>query len=181
VWVSLRGDHFLMIHGRFIKSNDEFYLFNVYVHCDQRAKHALWNSLAARLLSLGNRNVCLCGDFNSVRSLEERRSVLGVHAAHKFASFNEFIEACVLIDLPLNGRKFTWFKGDGRSMSRLDKFLLSEDWCLLWPNCLQVAHLRDLSDHCLILLSVDDQNWGPRPLRLLKCWQDMLGYNTFCS
>jgi len=42
-----------------------------------------------------------------------------------------------------------------------------------------VVHLRGLSDHCPILLSVDDQNWGPRPLRLLKCWQDMPGYNTF--
>jgi len=42
-----------------------------------------------------------------------------------------------------------------------------------------VAHLRGLSDHCLILLSVDDQNWGPRPHRLLKCWQDMPGYNNF--
>jgi len=84
-----------------------------------------------------------------------------------------------LVDLPLGGRKFTWYKGDGCSMSRLDKFLLSEEWCLLWPNCLQVTHLRGLSDHCLILLSVDSQNWGPRPLRLLKCWQDMHGYDNF--
>jgi hypothetical protein len=51
--------------------------------------------------------------------------------------------------------------------------------CLRWPNCLHVAHLRGLSDHCPILLSVDDQNWGPRPTRLLKCWQGMPGYNTF--
>lgn len=53
-----------------------------------------------------------------------------------YAHFNEFIDDCVLIDLPLCGRKFTWFKGDGRSMSRLDRFLLLEEWCLLWPNCI---------------------------------------------
>jgi exonuclease III len=131
-------------------------------------------SLAARVHSLGNCNVCLCGDFNPIRSLEERRYVKGSHAVNDFASFNKFIDDCVLIDLPLNGRKFTWFKGDGRSMSRLDRFLLSEEWCLLWPNCFHVAHLRGLSDHCPILLSVDDQNWGPRPTRLLKCGRTCL-------
>jgi len=126
VWASVRGDRFLMIHGRFIKSNDEFYLFNLYAPCDQRAKQALWDSLAACLHSLGSRNVCLCGDFNSVWSLEERWSVRDVHPTQEFTSFNEFIEACVLIDLPLNNRKFTWFKGDRRSMSRLDRFFLFE-------------------------------------------------------
>jgi len=169
----------MMIHGRFIKSNEEFYLFNVYAPCDRITKQALWTSLSSRLLSMGRLNVCLCGDFNSVRSADERRSVRGTQTLDEFAPFNEFIDECVLIDLPLCGRKFTWFKGDGRSMSRLDRFLLSEEWCLLWPNCMQVAHLRGLSDHCPIVLSVDEENWGSRPLRLLKCWQDMSSYNNF--
>jgi len=41
VWASFRGDHLLLIHGKFIKSNVEFYLFNVYALCDQRGKQAL--------------------------------------------------------------------------------------------------------------------------------------------
>jgi len=64
-------------------------------------------------------------------------------------------------------------------MSRLDRFLLSEEWCLMWPNCIQIAQLRGLSNHCPIMLSVDEENWGPRPFRLLKCWQDIPGYNQF--
>jgi len=59
-----------------------------------------------------------------------------------------FIEDNGLVDLSLCGRRFTWFKGDGTSMSRIDCFLLSEDWCLHWPNCFQVALLRGLSNHC---------------------------------
>jgi hypothetical protein len=62
----------LLIHARFLKSNVEFHLFNVYAPCDQRAKRTLWTSLSARLQSLGSCNVCLCGDFNSIRSPEER-------------------------------------------------------------------------------------------------------------
>jgi hypothetical protein len=66
-----------------------------------------------------------------------------------------------------------------RAMSRIDRFLLSEEWCLQWPNCFQVALLRGLSDHCPLQLSVDEENWGPRPSRMLKCWQDMPGYKQF--
>jgi exonuclease III len=147
-----------MIHGRFINSNEDFYIFNVYAPCDRSAKQVLWNSLSSRLLSLGNRKVCLCGDFNSVRSVNERRSVRGSQVVDDCAPFNDFIEEGVLIDLPLCGRKFTWYKGDGRSMSRLDRFLLSGEWCMVWPNCLHVAQLRGLSDHCPIMLSIDEEN-----------------------
>jgi len=95
VWMSCRGDHFLMIHGRFIKSNEEFYLFNVHAPCDRIPKQALWTSLSSRLLSMGSLNVCLCGDFNSVRSADERRSVRGTQTLDEFAPFNEFIDECV--------------------------------------------------------------------------------------
>jgi len=53
-------------------------------------------------------------------------------------------------------------------MSRIDRFLLSEECCLVWPNCLQVAQLRGLSDHCPLSLSVDEENWGPLPSQFLK-------------
>lgn len=96
-----------------------------------------------------------------------------------FHHFSEFIVDNGLIDLPLCGRRFTWFKGDSTAMSRIDRFLLSEEWCLHWPNSFQVALLRGLSDHCPLQLSVDEENWGPRPSRMLKCWQDMPGYNQF--
>jgi hypothetical protein len=88
--------------------------------------------------------------------------------------FNNFIDNNVLIDLPLHGRNFTWYKGNGNSMSH--RFLLSEEWCSKWPNCLQVSSLRGLFDHCSMSLSVDEENWGPRPMRMLKCWADFPGY-----
>ena len=74
--------------------------------------------------------MCLCGDFNYVRSTEERCLLCESQVVDDYALFNEFIDDCVLVDLPLGGRKFTWYKGDWRSMSRLDRFVLSEEWCL---------------------------------------------------
>jgi len=52
-------------------------------------------------------------------------------------------------------------------------------WCEAWPNCIPVAHQRGLSDHVPLVLHVDEANWGPRPLRMLKCWDDYPGYNDF--
>jgi hypothetical protein len=51
-----------------------------------------------------------------------------------FVHFNQFIDDNFLVYLPLCDRKFTWFKVDGSSVSQLDRFLLSEAWCLSWPN-----------------------------------------------
>jgi len=64
-------------------------------------------------------------------------------------------------------------------MSRIDRFLLSENWSLTWPNCFQMASARGLSDHCPLVLTIDDDNWGPRPLRMLKCWENFPGYHNF--
>ena len=179
VWSTVSFEHVLVIHGRFLKSNEEFHMFNVYAPCDLRAKQMLWDSLSERLAPLRGTHVCVCGDFNVVRSRDERRSVSGVGVSSDIAPFNLFIENNFLCDLPLRGRNFTWFKGDGRTMSRIDRFLLSEEWYLTWPNCLQVAQLRGLSDHCVLFLSIDEDNWGPRPSRFLKCWSDMVGYKNF--
>ena len=90
--------------------------------------------------------------------------------------FNKFIDDGSFVDLPICGRLFTWYRGDGVSMSRLDRFLLSEKWCEAWPNCIQVAYQRGLSDHVPLMLYVDNANWGPRPLRMLKCWTEYPGY-----
>ena len=83
--------------------------------------------------------MCIYGDFNTVRNGEERQPVRNDILSADYAPFNCFIDDNMLVDLPLHGQKYTWFKGDRKSMSRLDRFLRSEEWCLEWPNCVQVA------------------------------------------
>ncbi|CAJ2670936.1 unnamed protein product [Trifolium pratense] len=39
--------------------------------------------------------------------------------------------------------------------------------------------MRGLSDHCPLVLAADEEDWGPRPLRMLKCWKDVPGYKLF--
>jgi len=128
VWASSTQEHFLQIHGKFIRTCEDFYLINVYAPCDGRAKKELWESLSVRLQQLRGRRVCVCGDFNEIRCAEERRSIRGEGVVAATHFFNRFIDDNGMIDLPLCGRKYTWYKGYGSCMSRLDRFLLSEDW-----------------------------------------------------
>jgi len=85
----------------------------------------------------------------------------------------------LLIDLPICGRLFTWYRSDGITMRRLDRFLFSEKWCERWPNGIQVAHQRGLYDHVSLVLHANESNRGPRPLQMLKCWSEYPGYAEF--
>ncbi|MCI28675.1 cysteine-rich receptor-like protein kinase, partial [Trifolium medium] len=42
-----------------------------------------------------------------------------------------------------------------------------------------VARMRGLSDHCPSVLAVNEEDWGPRPSQMLKCWKEVPDYNLF--
>lgn len=65
-------DHLLLNHGKFILTDEEFYLINLYAPCDVATQQLLWERLKAQIGNYVGRNLCVCGDFNVVCSLEER-------------------------------------------------------------------------------------------------------------
>lgn len=59
--------------------------------------------------------------------------------------------------------------------SRLDRILVSREWFLIWPGCLQTVLNRCISDHCPVKMQVCNSDWGPKPFRTLDHWfQDPL-------
>jgi len=179
VWSSMSFGHVLVIKGTYIVTAEDFVICNVYAPCDLEAKKLLWNRLSSFVSNNSDACLCVCGDFNSVRCVEERKGRGTVFRQTEADYFNKFIIDSLLVDLPICGHLFTWYKGDGVSMSRLDRFLLSDKWCQKWPNCIHVASRRGLSDHVLLTLYMNDANWGPRSLQMLKCWSEYHGYGDF--
>jgi hypothetical protein len=49
------------------------------------------------------KNICLCGDFNAVRNMEERRTRGVAIRSLDSEPFERFINDNILIDLPLHG------------------------------------------------------------------------------
>ena len=63
-------------------------------------------------------NWLFMGDFNEVRSREERFSE---HAClTSMAAFNNFIRLADLVDFSMGGRRFTRMSDDGLSLSKID-------------------------------------------------------------
>ena len=76
----------------------------------------------------------------------------------------------LVLEVPWLGRNFTWYRPNGASRSRLDRFLVSHDWLARWPSSSQATLPRNFSDHCPIVLRSKEIDWGPKPFRILDCW-----------
>ncbi|XP_071713341.1 uncharacterized protein [Rutidosis leptorrhynchoides] len=100
------------------------------------------------LFSAHNAEWVLCGDLNEVRDQSERKNCDFVERRAKW--FNDFIEKNQLIDVPLGGKKFTRICDNGVKFSKLDRFLISENFHNTWGNVSALALERKLSDHCPI-------------------------------
>ncbi|XP_058787450.1 uncharacterized protein LOC131661827 [Vicia villosa] len=126
---------------KFRKNNNFFYLVNVYSSCVLDKKRILWRRLLDLKGLFNDGEWIIGGDFNAIKERGERK-----------------------------GKKFTWQGGDGRSRSRIDRFLVSDKVVNDWGIVGQFVGDRDLSDHCPIWLEVDNNNWGPKPFKFNNEW-----------
>jgi exonuclease III len=96
----------------------------------------------------------LCGDFNVTLAPDERNTTS--QNWRGMFNFADLINNLDLIDLPLNGRRFTWSnERDDPTMAKLDRFLISTYWNSIMPNLTQRALPNTSSDHCPILFTAE--------------------------
>lgn len=48
--------------------------------------------------------------------------------------FNFFIQEMKIEDIPMVGRRFTWYKSNSHCKSRLDRCLVSKSWLEAWSG-----------------------------------------------
>ncbi|XP_028116645.1 uncharacterized protein LOC114314370 [Camellia sinensis] len=158
--------NFLLLQGTIYHSFD-CVLMNVYAPTDVSKRGRLWEiikQLRSKFLSPW----CLEGDFNEIRLISER---IGVSRRDRgMREFNDFVDSCEFIDIPMVGRKFTWGNNqEGARWSRIDRFLLDPEWLENF-NIKLWGLPKIVSDHCPILLMEDERDWGPKPFRFLNAW-----------
>ncbi|CAJ2635642.1 unnamed protein product [Trifolium pratense] len=106
--------------------NRLLYIVNIYSPCSLAGKRKLWKDLLEFKSNNAIGDWVLEGDFNAISKSGERRGNSGSRSLSERSEFSLFMEATEVIDIPVLGKKFTWFNSDGSAMSRLDRFLLSE-------------------------------------------------------
>lgn len=156
--------------------NKVFFLVNIYSSCNIAIKKKMWEDLKMSKKGFGREVWCLMGDFNADKSLSERRGATSQKNRAEINAFSQFIEDMELGDIPVYGRKFTWHKSDGSVMSRLDRFLVSEEWLDIWGNSSQWILNRDFFNHCRIILKTTSSNWGPKSFQFNNCWPKHRGF-----
>ncbi|PWA76614.1 RNA-directed DNA polymerase, eukaryota [Artemisia annua] len=115
---------FIIVKGRWKNSGGDCYMINIYGPHDPVAKVSLWNKIREFMQSHMGKYV-LFGDMNEVRNEHERHGSIFSRSEADF--FNSFINNVGLIELPMGGRLFTWMNKAGTKLSKLDRFLFSED------------------------------------------------------
>ncbi|MCH83902.1 cysteine-rich receptor-like protein kinase, partial [Trifolium medium] len=133
----------------------------------------MWNNIVMSKAGFGCGNWCVMGDFNAVREPNDRRGVNGVLSSNmEMRDFGGFIEDLELVDLPLLGRRFTWYHANGIAMSRIDRILVSSEWLEAWGDISVWVCSRDVSDHCPLVVKIANNEWGPKPFRFNNNWID---------
>ena len=118
---------------------------------------------------------CVAGDFNMIRFPTERSR--GGRLSPSMRRFTEVIEELELRDLPLQGGMFTWSGGFNNLLkSRIDRFLISEDWEAHFRECIQGVLARPVSDHSPIILDGGGMTRGPTPFRFENMWLKEEGF-----
>jgi len=166
------GSNYSIIAGEWrLEDPIQTVVVNIYNTGSVLEKKAIWGEVREKR-SMINTNVwCVVGDFNSIRCPGERRNV-GCNVDHnsEMRRFNEFIKSSELIDLPMLGRKFTWYKPNGLIKSRIDRFLVSREWLDRWSDSKYRVLDMAVSDHYALVLDTVTVDWGSKPFCCLDVW-----------
>ncbi|XP_071727435.1 uncharacterized protein [Rutidosis leptorrhynchoides] len=164
---AIEGEFYLAIKGHVAGCDTEIAVVNVYGPHSTGRKIRFWVQLES-LLNCKDMPWLLCGDFNEVRYQSERfNSIFNQSWADLF---NQFINRTCLIEVLLGGKKFTRICDNGVKFSKLDRFLVSDQLCHLWPNLSANTLDKHLSDHCPIVLRNGFKDFGPKPTRVFNEW-----------
>ncbi|KAH1193898.1 hypothetical protein GmHk_19G054826 [Glycine max] len=176
------GRGFILLEGTWTKDNKKVYITNVYAPCDLQGRRDQWEELKHLKALYHDGPWCLLGDFNSIRHHQERlSSSQSVGSSTNISEFNSWIADMDVEEVRSVGRCFTWCRPNGTVMSKLDRFLLSDEWLSLWPDTTQFVLDRDFSDHCPILLRSRIMDWGPKPLKVMDWWLKDKGFQNMVN
>jgi hypothetical protein len=115
------------------------------------------------------------GDFNLIYKAEDKNNSNYNRAL--MGRFRRLIDDLGLKDIPLHGWKFTWSNHHTNpTLVRLDRALCTLDWENLYPNVLLQSIAFEDSDHCPLLLGLNDIKPGKKRFHFEAFWPKIEGF-----
>ncbi|GJY73440.1 RNA-directed DNA polymerase, eukaryota [Tanacetum coccineum] len=173
------SDYFVIVRGKWLKRDIDLLIVAIYAPHDPRDKRMVWDYLS-HVINQWKGSVVIMGDFNEVRFKSDRfGSIFNEKGADEF---NSFIANSGLEEVPLGGCNFTWCHKSAAKMSKLDRFLVSNNLFTYCPHISAITLDRFLSDHRPILLRETSFDYGPVPFRFFQHWIEIDDeFNSFIA
>nr|GEU79159.1 RNA-directed DNA polymerase, eukaryota [Tanacetum cinerariifolium] len=167
------SDYFTLVRGVWKQNGMDLLIVVVYAPHEDKEKAMLWDYLASEI-NRWKGKVVVMGDFNEVRFPSDRFGT--IFNAHGANVFNSFISNAGLVEVDLGGSSFTWCHKNAKKMSKLDRFLVSDNLFQVYPHISAITLERFLSDHRPILLREHHLDYGPIPFRFFHYWCEIDGF-----
>ncbi|XP_042509282.1 uncharacterized protein LOC122084931 [Macadamia integrifolia] len=135
-------------------------------------RRQLWLDLELSISALVPWSVM--GDFNATLLSHEKRGP-GKFNLRSAAEFQAMVDACELLSIPSQGKKFTWTNNRrrGHVVAVLDRSFCNGKWIDVFRNVKQRVLLSSVSDHApLIVVSDDVQRPTNIPFRFHSFWME---------
>nr|GEX03201.1 putative RNA-directed DNA polymerase, eukaryota, reverse transcriptase zinc-binding domain protein [Tanacetum cinerariifolium] len=168
------SDNFVAIYGTWLPSNSKVLFVAIYAPQQASCKRVLWEYVSS-LIGRWRGETVIMGDFNEVRSIDERRGSCFNSSSARV--FDQFISLAGLVDVKMEGFAFIWSHPSGSKMSKLDRFLVSEGIFLTFPSISVLCLERHLSDHRPIILREVFSDFGLIPFRFYHSWFNLEGFD----
>ncbi|KAK9016939.1 hypothetical protein V6N11_079431 [Hibiscus sabdariffa] len=100
---------------------------------------------------------CILGDSNIVCSQDEKTSG-NAYDAHQAAPFQNMMDKCGLLEMPITGGAFTWSNmrtNDNTILKKIDRILFHVKWSLLFNKAPSFVEPAIGSDHNPIVLQLE--------------------------
>ncbi|EOX97175.1 Uncharacterized protein TCM_006266 [Theobroma cacao] len=145
--------HFILLVGGIKSLNLKCGLGNIYALNPGSERRDLWNELQGLMNSVG--------------------------VPCEMDQFKNFVEEMGLMDLPMQGGRFTYrnFREE-EAFSRLDRFLVSGELVDKVGQIIQKRLPASLSDHNPILLGEVAMDWGPKPFKFFNHWLEEKSFSS---
>ncbi|KAG9446721.1 hypothetical protein H6P81_012849 [Aristolochia fimbriata] len=164
-----RAQYFIGVKFKDKENATTWSLGGVYGPSSYQERQSFWEELGD-LLSRWPVPWLLAGDFNGIRFRAEKSPPLSrINATMR--SFNDFIGAWELEEIPTSGKRFT--RSNGRSNPtpcRLDRFLASESWLHLFRDATGTVVGKVVSDHWPKSLDTKTCSWGRKSFKFESWW-----------
>ncbi|PNY08791.1 endonuclease/exonuclease/phosphatase family protein, partial [Trifolium pratense] len=142
-------------------------------YSDSARRRQSWN-LLRDLASMSTDPWCIIGDFNDLLSSDDKKGG-PERPAWLYNGFRNAVSDCSLLDMPLEGYQYTWFKslGTNRALEeRLDRAMHTHAWSLMFPKARLINLVAATSDHSPILLKLEHEPYiqPKRSFRFENSW-----------